>query len=409
MYINAQKKEKKDSCVLSRHYNLSGKGFMQKRITIAIGALSLVCIAASACAPAGSKSNQKGLKAYSEGDYQNAVYLFKQAITQEPSQQEYYCNLGQAYCAQGYYEKAIESFDQANQLESSFYSFRGLGLAYSGLEEYEKAIECYNQAMETVDEMDSFCRLDVVGYRAKAKTAFGDYEGALKDYNELIEEKYRLRDIYQLVGNVYLLMNDTDMALRSYQKCLDIDNRNYEGYLTMAEALEKSGEDEACMIVLNAALEVIPYESEDWCYRGRVYLELDEVDKAFSAFEESYNKGYSKAGYYLGYCYELQGQSEEAIHLYQEQLKNDSYDAGLYNQLASCMVRQGEYQDALIMIEKGMQTADESQVADFLWNESICYEKMGNYDMAIEKLMDYLEQYPSDQDARRELAFLYSR
>ena len=61
------------------------------------------------------------------------------------------------------------------------------------------------------------------------------------------------------------------------------------------------------------------------------------------------------------------------------------------------------------MIQKGMQLADESQMADFLWNESICYAKMGNYDTAIEKLMSYLEQYPADKDAKKELAFLYSR
>ena len=72
--------------------------------------------AISACAPAGSNSNKKGLEAYQNGAYQNAVYLFKQAITQEPSEDAYYCNLGQAYCAQGYYEEAIESFTQALQL-----------------------------------------------------------------------------------------------------------------------------------------------------------------------------------------------------------------------------------------------------------------------------------------------------
>ena len=383
---------------------------MRKKHIAFAGALTLMAFAVSACAPAGSKSNQKGLEAYQDGDYQNAVYLFKQAITQEPSEDAYYCNLGQAYCAQGYYEEAIESFTQAAQLGSSlFYSYRGMGLAYSGLEEYDKAIESFNQAIEAAVSLDSSCRLDVVGYRAEAKTALGDYEGALEDYNQLIEAKYRLRDIYQLTGDVYLLMDDVDQALHCYQECLNIDNRNYEGYLTMAEALKKAEADEARQVVLNAALEVIPYEAEDWCYRGRIYLELDQIDEAFSSFEESYNKGYSQAGYYLGYCYELQGNSDEAIHLYQEQLRHDPDDAGLYNQLASCMVRQGEYQDALIMIEKGMQLANESQMADFLWNESICYEKMGNYDTAIEKLMSYLEQYPADKNAQKELAFLYSR
>ena len=342
---------------------------MRKKNIILAGALTLMAAAISACAPAGSNSNKKGLEAYQNGDYQNAVYLFKQAITQEPSEDAYYCNLGQAYCAQGYYEEAIESFTQALQLGgSSFYSYRGMGLAYNGLEEYEKAIESFQQAIEAAGSLDSSCRLDVVGYRAEAKMKLGDYE-----------------------------------------ECLDIDNRNYEGYLTMADALKKAEAEEARKVVLNAALEVIPYEAKDWCYRGRIYLELEQTDEAFSAFEESYNKGYAQAGYYLGYCYELQGKSEEAINLYQEQIKHDPQDAGLYNQLSSCLVRQGEYQDALIMIQKGMQLADESQMADFLWNESICYEKMGNYDTAIEKLMSYLEQYPADKDAKKELAFLYSR
>lgn len=383
---------------------------MRKKNIILAGALTLMAAAISACAPAGSNSNKKGLEAYQNGDYQNAVYLFKQAITQEPSEDAYYCNLGQAYCAQGYYEEAIESFTQALQLGgSSFYSYRGMGLAYNGLEEYEKAIESFQQAIEAAGSLDSSCRLDVVGYRAEAKMKLGDYEGSLEDYNELIEAGYRLRDIYQLTGNVYLLMDDVDQALHCYQECLDIDNRNYEGYLTMADALKKAEAEEARKVVLNAALEVTPYEAKDWCYRGRIYLELEQTDEAFSAFEESYNKGYAQAGYYLGYCYELQGKSEEAINLYQEQIKHDPQDAGLYNQLSSCFVRQGEYQDALIMIQKGMQLADESQMADFLWNESICYEKMGNYDTAIEKLMSYLEQYPADKDAKKELAFLYSR
>ena len=106
---------------------------MRKKNIILAGALTLMAAAISACAPAGSNSNKKGLEAYQNGDYQNAVYLFKQAITQEPSEDAYYCNLGQAYCAQGYYEEAIESFTQALNLGgSSFYSYRGMGLAYNG-------------------------------------------------------------------------------------------------------------------------------------------------------------------------------------------------------------------------------------------------------------------------------------
>lgn len=367
-------------------------------------------VSISACAPAGADSNQKGLEAYRNGKYQEAVYLFRQAITQEPSEETYYCNLGLAYNAQGNYEDAIESFTEAIRLgDNLFYSYRGMGLAYEGMGEHRKAIESFNQAIEAAGSLDSSYRLDAVGYRALAKTSEEDYDGALADYQILIDAGYRLRDIWQLTGDVYLLKEDVNQALHCYQECLNIDNRNYEGYLTMAEKLEEAGAEEACQVVLNAALQVIPRKPEDWCYRGRIYLELGQQDEAFAAFEESYNKGYEQAGYYLGYCYELRGQSEEAVHLYQEQLKYFPDDAGLYNQLASCMIRQGEYQDALIMLEKGMTLAESSQLADFLWNECICYEKMGDYDTAIQKLMHYLEVYSADKNARKELAFLYSR
>ena len=114
-----------------------------------------------------------------------------------------------------------------------------MGLAYNGLEEYEKAIESFQQAIEAAGSLDSSCRLDVVGYRAEAKMKLGDYEGSLEDYNELIEAGYRLRDIYQLTGNVYLLMDDVDQALHCYQECLDIDNRNYEGYLNDGRCIKK--------------------------------------------------------------------------------------------------------------------------------------------------------------------------
>ena len=48
---------------------------MRKKNIILAGALTLMAAAISACAPAGSNSNKKGLEAYQNGDYQNAVYL----------------------------------------------------------------------------------------------------------------------------------------------------------------------------------------------------------------------------------------------------------------------------------------------------------------------------------------------
>lgn len=380
---------------------------MHYRILTATGVLFLAFTLAG-CAPAGAKSNEKGLEAYKQGSYEEAVGLFTEAITQNGKKASYYINLGQTYYALARYEEALETFETAMNLKSDlFYSLRGAGMAAAGMENYSAALDYYDKALSEASGKSQSC--DILGYRAIAKTAAGDYDGAAADYLQLIDNNYRKRDIYQLLGDVRLKSGDADEAMRCYQECLNIDNRDYDGYLNMAESLSAAGESERAEIVLNAALEVEPREAKDWYYRGRVYLKLEDVENAFPSFEEAYNKGCSEAGYYLGYCYELQDNYDEAMKLYQEQLGINDQDARLYDQMAVCYIRQGKYDDAMIMIEKGLSIESDDVKAALLWNECICFEKKGDTDTALLKLMNYVSLYPKDERAIKELKFLQGR
>ena len=44
-----------------------------------------------------------------------------------------------------------------------------------------------------------------------------------------------------------------------------------------------------------------------------------------------------------------------------------------------------------------------------LKNEIIVYEKLGDFEKALDKIEGYVSAYPNDEDARREKTFVISR
>ena len=60
-------------------------------------------------------------------------------------------------------------------------------------------------------------------------------------------------------------------------------------------------------------------------------------------------------------------------------------------------------------IQEGLDQAAQEEQQSLLFNQIIIYEKMTDYDSAREKLSEYLELYPADENAIRENYFLETR
>jgi len=370
-----------------------------------------VLLVAAGCESAGKASNDQGLAAYHAGNYEKAIGLFRQAITQDADRAEYYINLGMAQCQTGQYEAAEESFLTAIEYNSrSVNAYRGLGIACMELERYKDALDAFDRAFSNIRKKNSEQACDVIAYRAEVRMRAHDYEGAIADYQTLIDKGYETEQMYIYLGDVYLRQRDTVSALTSYQKSINMDHRDFEKYLNMIKELKIQGFEEESQIVQDAALSIVPQDAEERYYRGLIYLEQEQVREAFAEFEQSYNMGYEKSGYCLGYCYELRGEYEEAELVYQKQLIGAAEEeARLYNQLAACKIRQQKFDEALLMIEQGFSLSDETVNADLLWNKAMCYEGKRDYDTAIDILEEYHKQFPDDENCTMELSYLRSR
>lgn len=368
-------------------------------------------LASGGCGSAGEASNEEGLAAYHAGNYEKAIGLFRQAVTQDRDRAEYYINLGMAQCAAGAYEHAVGSFETAVDYNShSVNAYRGIGIAYMGMDLYVDAAEAFDRAFSNIRNKKSSQAHDIIAYRAEARAEAGDYDGAIEDYERLIAGGYETEQMYICLGDMYLRKNDTVAALTSYQQSINLNHRDFEKYLNMIRELKHMGFEEESRVVQDAALSIEPQSAEERYFRGLIYLEQEQEREAFAEFEQSYNMGYEKSGYCLGYCYELRGEYDEAELIYQKQLAESADGtARLYNQLAACKIRQKKYDEALLLIGKGLSLSEDDVKADLLWNEAMCYEGMKDYDAAIDVLMKYQQQFPDDKECETELSYLRSR
>jgi superkiller protein 3 len=99
---------------------------------------------------------QQGYAYNNKGDYDKAIEYYNKAIELNPDYAVAYYNLGNVYNNKGdygkaieYYNKAIEYYNKAIELNpDSVDAYNNLGIAYNIKSDDDKAIEYYNKAIE---------------------------------------------------------------------------------------------------------------------------------------------------------------------------------------------------------------------------------------------------------------------
>ncbi len=278
-----------------------------------------------------------------------------------------YNNLGLAYNNKGDYEKAIEYYQKALEIEESklgrdhpdtALSYINLGTAYSNEGDYGKAIENYQKALEITESKLGKDHPDTAASYNNLGTAYlykGDYNKAIEYHKKALEiRESRLgRDhpdtatTYNDLGRTYSYKGDYDKAIRYYQKALEIT------------------------------------ESK---------LGKDHPDTAIS---------YSN----LGVAYNGKRDFEKAIEYYQKALEiaepilgqDHPQTATSYNNLGLAYHNKGNYDKAIVYYYKSLEIResrlgkDHPDTAKSFNNLGLVYMYKEDYDKAVEYLLKYLD------------------
>lgn len=216
--------------------------------------------------------------------------------------------------------------------------------------------------------------------------AKGDYEGAIDLLEEALKPRLPLfeafdNDIRFYLADCYVNIGEYGIACYEYSKIkLWARNHNVKGLKKLQEV-------------------AYGLQLYDW----------QEYRSALPILLEAYESGYSDLVLYVGSCYGQIGDLENMQIYYNVFLKNHEMNSFMYAQYAAIALDEGKTETALQYIETGMQSKDQSNIRELLFDEIIYYEKLKDYNTAYEKAKAFVETYPGDVRGRNEYDILYTR
>lgn len=366
----------------------------------------------------GSRHDNKGMNAYESGDYNTAVNEFKEAISYDGSNADYYIHLGMAYVEQKSYDEALGYFNQAegcaenDDQKALLNRGRGIACLYQG--DYQTAIKWFGDALN-ISSQSNDIRIDTLYYKAEAEQKSGDYQAAVQSYGQIID----LKDdagTRMLRGMAYMQLQDYASAEKDLYAAIKQSRKSYAVYRTLYSALEAQGKDDEAKQVLNDALQLSGSSGEDYYNRGMIYVDLQDYTNAADMLNKSYDKGYKAALLGLGELSYTQQDYDTALTYYGkyfDEVDISSVDASLaakaYNQYAAVLLAKGEYEKAAQACESGLTYNDRESDAALSFNLIVSYEHLEQWEDAYNTAKTYVSKYPEDTKGQKEYQFLESR
>lgn len=366
----------------------------------------------------GSRHDNKGMNSYESGDYDTAVNEFKEAISYDGSNADYYIHLGMAYVEQKSYDEALGYFNQAegcaenDDQKALLNRGRGIACLYQG--DYQTAIKWFGDALN-ISSQSNDIRIDTLYYQAEAEQKSGDYQAAVQSYGQIID----LKDdagTRMLRGMAYMQLQDYASAEKDLYAAIKQSRKSYAVYRTLYSALEAQGKDDEAKQVLNDALQLSGSSGEDYYNRGMIYVDLQDYTNAADMLNKSYDKGYKAALLGLGELSYTQQDYDTALTYYGkyfDEVDISSVDASLaakaYNQYAAVLLAKGEYEKAAQACESGLTYNDRESDAALSFNLIVSYEHLEQWEDAYNTAKTYVSKYPEDTKGQKEYQFLESR
>ncbi len=358
---------------------------------------------------------EDGKKSFVNGNYEEAAAFFEAAIKENSNRAEYYIDYGLSLIKLERYEEALTVFDKAyvnkdiiivNRNNKRLY--RGKGIAYYHMLDYDKAIVEFKKALE-INEL-SVLDMDILYYIGSSLMTVGSYDEAIKTYTRLIKLDNKSADAYNSRALCYRSQGDFEKSLADYDAAIRLEQENYSHYFGKYYLLAEDGDITSANEVLVKASELDPKTSEDQYNLAKIHFYQGDYEEALSEFSEGFKNGFTEAYYYIGEIYRIKKDYPKAIYYYDIFIEEGEIMApNVYNQIASCLIKTGDYTKALSYLEKGIAYKHAGSMQTLKKNEIVAYECLGEFDIAKERLSQYLALYPSDKEAAREAQFVETR
>ena len=241
------------------------------------------------------KKNKEGNELYMQGNYQEAMKLYNEAIQIKPDFSWPYNNRGGIYLTLGNYQQAINEYNKAIELDhKNAFSYGHRGSAYYELGNKKQAIADYNKAIE-LDPKSEYAYIK----RGIAYSNLGNKEQAIADYSKAIEINPKQAAAYNNRGRAYLMLGNYRQAIDDCTKAIELNPKAIELNQNFAYSYNIRGYSYYCLgnkkqaiADYTKAIELYSKFAQAYYNRGICYKELGNIDKANADFAKAKELGY---------------------------------------------------------------------------------------------------------------------
>ncbi|MCI8465774.1 MAG: tetratricopeptide repeat protein [Lachnospiraceae bacterium] len=227
---------------------------------------------------------------------------------------------------------------------------RAMGIVYYEEGNYEEAMNYFSQALLDLGEHgEGSIREDILQYKVDAEFQCSAYEEAEADCGLLIS----------------------------------LDNECAEYYLLRGKARVELGKTEEAVQDFRTALEFSP---GNWDYCEDIYLTFEEQGNVLAGME-----------FLEKLCLAGPAEGEESRY------------TRACLELSLLRMENGLYEEALSLIEESLPVAKDPVRKELLYGEAVCYERLGDFETALTRLLSYRDTYGADEKVDHEIAFLETR
>ena len=386
---------------------------MRMRFFAAV-ALGVTVLALGGCTKA-EKYYESGLVSAKEADYETALLYFSKALDENPNKAEYYIEQGYAYTALGRYEEARAALEAAiveQNLEltrkNNKQAWRAIGITYYEEGKYTEAKSYFEKAL--AEELLPELNADIRMYLADTLECEGDYAAAIAMYDTLLVEQTDYAAGYRARAYMSYVQGDYEKSLADYDEAIKLTPKDFDLYFGKYNVLDKLGRTSEQAELLREITGIENPSTEDLYYIAKAQYFSGDFETALVSLEGVAENGYDDAHYYIGEIYHKRSNYGEAVYHYKQYIAGEgAKDAAAYNQMAICLMKQTYYTDALEAVRAGQKLSDPLHGRQLLYNEVVILEKMGDYNTAYGRAVEYRNLYPEDTRIRRELEFLATR
>ncbi len=302
--------------------------------------------------------------AFENKEYVEAARLFREAVAEDPDDEDILIDAGDAFMALEYHDTAAEFYRLAyNEDSRNGEANLKLGTALSLMGEHDEAIEMLRRAYK-YDEQSLDSRLALGdAYIRMGTDSLGQAEiailGANKEFPNNPRVKAALGDLYFHRG-VYNLSEDY------YKEAIDLDPERIQSRIGLAVSLRevgrRGGGNERYLQALeqaNAVTKIAPGEPVPWKLQGEILLLVDKNVEAFHSFNEYRRlRPDDPYGHYMAaYAASAANAYSDAIGPAREVLSRNDERSKSFHSLARVLIARGYYSRGQTMREENPDSA----------------------------------------------------